>query len=203
MKAAGVFLLSFSPIWGELWLRAFLLAPSCVSLEDGMTQVNCCLCFSVQTALFFGVLLGFCSFLMVLQTSSRTVFIYRYLLSHVEEVELGEKDWVLLIYHLSYITPVNSLYFSEISPFCLCSGLQIFFLFVICIWFCLTFTICYKLFSFYDFWSLSWLERHSQLQSYKKDFPMFSFITSMYSNFALYLWSIWSLSFVTQYEIWI
>ena len=115
-KAAGVFLLSFSPIWGELWLRAFLLAASCVSLEDGMTQVNCCLYFSVWTSLIFGALLGSCSFLIVLQRSSRNVFIHRYLLSHVEDVELGEKDWVLLIYYLSDITPVNSLFLRN-KPF--------------------------------------------------------------------------------------
>ena len=97
-------------------VRAFLLAASCVSLEDGMTQVNCCLYFSVWTSLIFGALLGSCSFLIVLQRSSRNVFIHRYLLSHVEDVELGEKDWVLLIYYLSDITPVNSLFLRN-KPF--------------------------------------------------------------------------------------
>ena len=156
---------------------------------------------SVQTSLILGALLGSCSFLIVLQRSSRTVIIHRYLLSHVEEVELGEKDWVLLIYHLSDNMPVNSLFLRN-KPFLFVFwASDVFFSLSFVFWFCLTFTICYKLFSFYGFWSLSWLERHSQLQSYKKDFPMFSFITSMYSNFTLYLWSIWSLSFVTQYEI--
>ena len=133
MKAAGVLLLSFSPMWGELWLRAFLLAPSCVSLEHGMTQVNCCLYFPVQTSLIFGALLGSCSFLIVLQRSSRTVIIHRYLLSHVEEVELREKDWVLLIYHLSDNTPVNSLFLRN-KPFLFVFwASDVFFQFVICI----------------------------------------------------------------------
>lgn len=151
-----------------------------------MTQVKCFLYFSIQTSLFFCALLGCCSFLIVLQSSSRTIFIFRYLLNHVGVWE----GWDLLVYHLSDVTPMNSLYFSEISPFCLCSGFQIvssvchlYFDFV-CLAFCLTFAINY-LFFLYGFWRLSWLERHSQLQSYKKDLPMFSFITSKYSNFTL------------------